>query len=424
MNWMTELLQKRANLVSEARGVLDGAQGEKRALSAEEQTRYDALMDDALRMGEDIERRRKQEAVESTMEKVLEAGTRPAPQGERGAGLRFESRGMAGVTADQAGPEWRRVLETAQPEYRKAFAAAVFKGQLRALQVDSDTAGGYLLTPLALVDQLLKAVDDQVMIRQWATVMAMPNADSIGVPTLESDPADATWTTELGTGSEDSTMSFGRRDMKPNPLAKRIKISKTLLRKVSSAESLVISRLAYKFAITQEKAFLTGTGAAQPLGVFTASAMGISTGRDVSTDNTQTAVTFDGLINAKFTLKSAYWPGARWLAHRDFYKLVTKVTDGNDNYIWRESVRAGEPDMLLGLPCYMSEYAPNTFTAGLYVALLGDFSNYWIVDSMAMEMQRLIELYAETNQVGLIGRLETDGAPVLEEAFVRVKLAP
>jgi HK97 family phage major capsid protein len=40
-----------------------------------------------------------------------------------------------------------------------------------------------------------------------------------------------------------------------------------------------------------------------------------------------------------------------------------------------------------------------------------------------MQVQRLNELYAETNQVGFIGRLETDGAPVLEEAFVRVKLA-
>jgi len=40
-----------------------------------------------------------------------------------------------------------------------------------------------------------------------------------------------------------------------------------------------------------------------------------------------------------------------------------------------------------------------------------------------MQIQRLNELYAETNQVGFIGRLGTDGAPVLEEAFVRVKLA-
>ena len=33
-----------------------------------------------------------------------------------------------------------------------------------------------------------------------------------------------------------------------------------------------------------------------------------------------------------------------------------------------------------------------------------------------MQMQRLNELYVETNQLGFIGRLETDGAPVLEEA--------
>ena len=40
-----------------------------------------------------------------------------------------------------------------------------------------------------------------------------------------------------------------------------------------------------------------------------------------------------------------------------------------------------------------------------------------------MQIQRLVELYAATNQVGFIGRMELDGMPVLEEAFVRVKLA-
>ena len=40
-----------------------------------------------------------------------------------------------------------------------------------------------------------------------------------------------------------------------------------------------------------------------------------------------------------------------------------------------------------------------------------------------MQVQRLVELYAATNQVGFIGRLETDGMPVLEEAFSRVTLA-
>ena len=46
-----------------------------------------------------------------------------------------------------------------------------------------------------------------------------------------------------------------------------------------------------------------------------------------------------------------------------------------------------------------------------------------VADALSMQIQRLNELYVETNQVGFIGRPETDGAPVLEEAFVRVKLA-
>jgi HK97 family phage major capsid protein len=104
--------------------------------------------------------------------------------------------------------------------------------------------------------------------------------------------------------------------------------------------------------------------------------------------------------------------------------MVAKLKTGAGEYIWRESVRAGEPDLLLGLPTYMSEYAPSTFTNGLYVGILGDFSNYWIADALSMDMQRLDELYAATNQVGFIGRMESDGMPVLEEAFVRVKLAP
>ena len=53
----------------------------------------------------------------------------------------------------------------------------------------------------------------------------------------------------------------------------------------------------------------------------------------------------------------------------------------------------------------------------------GDFRYYWIADALDMQIQRLVELYARTNQTGFIGRLETDGMPVLEEAFVRLQMA-
>ena len=112
---------------------------------------------------------------------------------------------------------------------------------------------------------------------------------------------------------------------------------------------------------------------------------------------------------------------AEWLFHRDLMKVIAKLVDGDGRYLFRESLRAGEPDTLLGRPINMSEFTPNTNTTGQYIGLLGDFSYYHIVDALNMQVQRLTELYAESNQTGYIGRAEVDGMPVLEEAFARLK---
>ena len=429
---LREMLDKRATLAQQARALLDAAEKETRDLTAEEQQRWDTLMNEVTALSVRIEREQRMSAVDAELARSPREAVKIDPDQREGGSKRLEfiSRGMRGVTSLEDA-RWKALAPFADETYRQVFAGYLRRGVIpgewqersAALQADSDAQGGYLVTPMQFVDALIKAIDDAVYIRQWATVFSVPNAESLGVPSLDADPADADWTSELATGSEDSSMAFGRRSLTPHPLAKRIKISNKLLVKVPDSEGLVRDRLGYKFGITFEKALLTGSGAGQPLGVFTASALGISTARDVSTDNTTTAVTFDGLINAKYALKGQYWPNARWLFHRDGLKQIAKLVDGNGNYIWRETVRADEPDRLLGLPTFMSEYAPNTFTTGLYVGIVGDFRNYWIADSMAMTLQRLIELYAETNQVGLIGRLESDGMPVLEEAFVRVKLA-
>ena len=278
--------------------------------------------------------------------------------------------------------------------------------------------------PEQFVHQLIKFMDDSVFIRGLATVFQVPTAASLGAPSLDADISDADWTTELATGDEDNTMAFGKRNLHPHPFAKLVKISRQLLRQaMMNPETLVQQRLAYKFAITEEKGFATGTGAGQPLGLFTASSQGISTGRDVSADNTTTSITFDGLINALYSLKVQYHKNASWVFHRDAIKQIAKLKDGDSNYIWQPSVIPGRPDMILGRPLVMSEYVPNTFTTGLYVGMIADFSHYWIADAMDMQVQRLDELYARTNQVGFIGRKETDGMPVLEEAFARVTLA-
>lgn len=403
---LNELREQRNRLVTQARAVLAKAEAEKRDLSTEEQGQYDTLMADQQRKADDIAREERQINLEREL-----ASTEMKP--------------VIDANGDEvrAGPR-----ET--NEYRAAFAKLLMEGrngmgpeEMRALQAGSNVDGGYLVAPMQMVDMLLKFVDNAVFLRGKATKYRVPTAASLGVVSLDTDLDDADWTAELATGNEDTALKFGRRELHPHPVAKRIKISNKLLRSaIQSIEGIVNDRMGYKFGVTQEKAFLTGHGANQPLGIFTASSAGISTARDVSTGNTGTAITFDGLIEAKYSLKSQYQAVAEWLFHRDAVKMLAKIKDGDGQYLWQASRTAGEPDMLLGRPVNMSEYAPNTFTTGLYVGMFADFSKYWIADAMDMQVQVLKELYAETNQTGYIGRLETDGMPVLEEAFARVKL--
>lgn len=406
MNRLQELRTLRNQLIVQARSILDKASNEKRDLNADEQSQYDALMTDQQRKADDIKREERQIEVE---------------------------RELVGIDLSKSAEsnEGRAKGPRENEEYRKAFSRFLMEGarnlngdEIRALQAGSSVDGGYLVAPMQLVDMLLKGVDNEVFMRGRATKFRVPTAQSLGTPSLDTDLDDATWTAELLTGSEDTAMKFGMRELHPYPLAKRIKISNKLLRSaLMSVEQIVNDRLVYKFGVTQEKAFLTGTGANQPLGVFTASASGVSTGRDVSTGNTSTAITFDGLINAKYSLKSQYQKVAEWLFHRDAVKMLAKIKDGNGQYIWQPAKTAADPDMLLGNSVNQSEYVPSTFTTGLYVGMFADFSKYWIADAMDMQVQVLKELYAETNQTGYIARLESDGMPVLEEAFARVKLA-
>lgn len=423
-----ELKEERANVFGEARTILDKAEAEKRTLTTDEQTEYDRRFAKAEELRISAETYERQHNAEIGLEQRSEAGREQPPKDEQKTGARTYRPESTNERAVR-----RSYVLTASTEVEKREMDNLGKylrtgrmteeQQQRAMQADNDIEGGFVKTPQKFLADLIQAVDDFLFLRQFATVIQVPDADSLGRPSLDTDLADADWTTELATGSLDETMRFGKRELKPHPMAKLTKISRTLIRKQAiDVVGKVKERLAYKFGVTQEKGFLTGNGVQRPLGLFTASNDGISTARDVSTGNTGTSVTFDGLKEAKWSLKPQYHAAARWVAHRDFAKQVDKLKDGEGRYIWQQSVLAGAPDTVLNFPLHLSEFAPNTFTTGQYVAVLGDMSFYHIAEALGLDVQTLMELYAATNQVGYIGRVEVDGMPVLGEAFARVKL--
>jgi len=298
----------------------------------------------------------------------------------------------------------------------------------KALSASDDAAGGFAIAPQQFSLELLKFVDDLVVVRQLGRVEQIGQAESLGVLSLDADLADWDWTTELQTGAEDTVKPFGKRALTPHPVAKRIKISNTLIRRsVRPIETIASERIAYKLGVTQEKAYMTGDGSQKPLGMFVADANGIPTSRDVTYTDTNDTTRSDSLVDAKFFLKAQYQasPTTRWLLHRDFLKRIRKYRDANGLFLWNAGLGLvnGNPATILDIPYVQSEFAPNTFTSGLYIAILGDIKFYWMVDSLQMTLQVLNELYAETNQRGYIARYEGDGQPMLAEAFARVKVA-
>lgn len=449
MPTLQELREKRMKLVTDARSIMEGAKSAGRDMNAEENQRFDTMMSDSDRLKKDIEdgekaERRSQALADAERELNASRGRRTEPdqprnqpnedrdgdaryaRKDRDFTIRHERRNLGRKEANELVLRAGTAAHTRHTkEVREAFKKYLRIGgdEYRALQTDLDTAGGYLTAPEQFVTELLADIDDQVFVRGLARKFTT-NAHTLGVPRRTAKMASAAWGSELSQPSNDTALKFGKRALTPHYMTAGIAVSRDLIRSaIMDPESIVRYEFARDMGELEERAFISGTGAQQPLGLFTASADGISTGRDVSSGNTSTSIGIDGLISAKFALKPMYRNTAMWMFHRDAVAQIRKLKDSTNQYLWQPSTIAGEPDRILNIPYTESEWIPNTFTTGLYVGILGNFSYYWIVDSLDFGIQRLVESLAKQNQDEFIARRKVDGAPVLEEAFVRVKLA-
>lgn len=403
-----ELLQKRAGLIDGARKILERADAEKREMNLEERKAWDEMLNDAEKIQKDIEARQRQFKADKSLEQSAEA---PIPDTD--------------ATSES---------HRASKEYREAFNHYMRRGDINrlpmehrtVLQVDNDLGGGFITASETFINRMIKTIDETIGLRALATKYPCGYEETLGFPSQDADVGEFSWQAgELTTAEQEAGLTFGKRELKPQKmLNKTVKISKDLVQSPRiDIEAYVADRVAFALDKTLEKSYLTGSGAGQPLGIFTADDKGIGTARDVSTGNTATSPTFDGLIEAKYSVRQPYWPGCRWLFNAEALKLLNKLKDGEGQYIWRQSVSEGEPDMLLGKPILVSEFCPHVFTTGQYVGMFGDYSYYWCADAVAMRLQVLVELYSQTNQIGMMfSNLAFDGMPVLSEAFARVKL--
>lgn len=294
-----------------------------------------------------------------------------------------------------------------------------------ALQTSIAAAGGNTVAPQYLVKEIIKNLDSEVQIRKYANIIpAVAGYDSLGIPTLDKDLSDHQWTSEIGEVEEDNSLAFGKREMKPNQLTKLVKISKKLIRESNiDIQGFVEQRIAYKLAVPLEHNYLYGNGNGKPLGIFAQTSdnsAAITSSRDIKVGTSKDAISYDGLVDATSGLKKGYLSHAVWMLNKQAVATLRKFKDTTGRPIWSEGIQGSQPSYLMGIPVIQNDFIDDKLEKGKYIGFLADLKNYWILDSFGMELQVLYELYSRTNQVGFQAGYWGDGAPVLEEAFVRL----
>ena len=430
-----EFREERATTVAEARKTWEAAEAREGGSTAEDRAAFDRAMDAADGLLERAERAERLEKAETSLKTPSERRSKPIDEAVRDR----ETRDRKAETEDgkkarvEAYRHWLRYGEVReQLRGNQRMGWDLREPESRDVVISTPASGGYLITPVEISTDIVSQIDNLVFVRQLCkasgSIKTVTSAQKLGVRIKKQRMNAADWTQEIGTVTPDEAMQFDRRDLEPNQLTKLALVSNRTLMLTTDAESEVNEELAYQQSIAQENGFLNGNGTGQPLGVFVASSSGIDTSRDVTTA-AATAISGDDLIEMKFSLRQPYLvgPSVAWIFHRLVVKAIRKIKisssglAGEFQYVWQPGLTEGAPDKILDIPYYMSEYAPSSIAANLYTGILGNFRYYRIAELPDVMIQRLVELYSATGEVGFKGTHWVDGMPVMAEAFARLK---
>lgn len=393
---VNEMRIKRAKIWEQAKAFLDSHRDKNGILSAEDTETYNKMEKDIVDLGREIDRQERVEALEREM-----AAPTSAP-----------------LTGKPAAAQPDKKTGRASDEYKRNFWNAMrMKAPsseiLNALQVGSDTEGGYLV-PDEFERTLIEALEEENIFRRIAKVIQSNSGDK-KIPIVASKGS-AAWVDEEGTYGESDDV-FGQTSLGAYKLGTLIKISEELLNDSAfDMESYISKEFARRIGAKEEEAFFTGDGTGKPTGILAAAG-----GADIGiTTAGATAITADEVIDLYFSLRVPYRKNSVWIMNDTTVSAIRKLKDGQGQYLWEPSLVSGVPNKILGCEVITSPYMP-TIAAGAKTIAFGDFSYYWIADRQGRIFKRLNELYATTGQVGFIGNQRVDGKLVLPEAIKVLK---
>lgn len=378
---INELREKRNNAWNAAKAFLDSHRTEKGTLTAEDDATYTRMEQDIADLGKEIARLERQEALEAELSKPVNMPLTSKPS-----------------TVTQPDMKTGRASDA----YKAGMLTALrsnFKQISNVLQEGVDADGGYLVLD-EYDHRLVDVLTEENIMRKLGHKIITSGEHKINIAATK--PA-AAWIEEGGALSfGDAT--FDQILLDAHKLHVAIKVTEELLYdNAFNLESYIIDMFGKALANAEEDAFLNGSGAGQPLGLFAATGGGTAA---IST----ASLTADDVIKLVYALKRPYRKNAKFIMNDQTIASIRQLKDNNGAYMWQPSLVAGEPDKLLGYDVYTSPFCP----AGKIA--FGDYSYYNIGDRGTRSFKQLTELFAGNGMIGYVAKERVDGKLILPEA--------
>lgn len=361
---MKALYEKRNTLVEEMETIVSKAKTETRAMSEEENTRFDAIKTEIASIDKTINAEKESRAMEK-MTEIKDNKTKTSEELEIRAFDNF-LRGVAANTTEE-----------------------------RANMVTSDNGA---VIPTTIANRIIKKAVDISPIYQLATKYNVKGKLSIPYYDEDTDKITVQYATEFTEGEAHSG-KFASIEMN-GFLAKALcLVSKSLINNSDfDVVSFVINDMAQEIANWLEKELLNGT--ADKIDGLKGIKLNI-------VSQATTAITADELIDVQEQVLDRFQANAIWIMSKATRTAIRKLKDSDNNYILNKDATSKWGYTLFGKDVYVSANMPN-MEAGKVAIYYGDMSGLAVKLSEDINIAILREKYAEQHAIGVLGFVEVD----------------
>lgn len=286
---------------------------------------------------------------------------------------------------DKHGTLAKRILATGSPVYDRAFGKVLMTGphmltseEQRAMSL-TDGEGGFAV-PFQLDPTVLLDSDGSISpLRQIARVETITTKTWQGITSsgitvsrsAEGDAADA------------NEFTVEQPEVSPTRVIADVRYSVEIDQDWTQLRSEVSRLLIDAKMVEEDTAFVTGSG-------LLVNPAGVASTLDASSEVVAAGaggLVLDDLFDLEAAVPVRFRGRSRFLANKSTYQAVRGLGEGSDGADLWVRLSGSQPNELLGYPAHEASAMDSLGTSSGRVLLLGDFSQFLIVDRLGMTVE-------------------------------------